>query len=409
MASFGDLNRVRTNVQSFDAQLSLNRINKDLSSNKMRLSTGLKINKAEDNAAGYSIATKLKSRITGLEQVLSNIGDSKSVLDIAESGFNQIIDSLIEMKSLAIHGSNQTLGPKERGYIAEQIAQLGEEMNEIADQTIYQDLELLNGFDAKFGGELTLTFQVGERAADVMSTSIKAVNINELFKDSPAANGIGNSSFFGSSIGGGTGPLPVQVDIISLLDSYGNVVDDTGMINIDTRDINNNSMGDIAAAITGQFTDEGITAEVNDTSNGIVIKNRSNEQFQIRFSGEFGGRGTADTYSHTTQAASEQGSLSLSGFDISQYRSFIDDIDSAVNMMSDRITDIGIAQSSLSVREYTVSQAISANASAKSRIMDTDFAREQSESVRLQILQQTATSALSQANMGPQSVMGFLS
>ena len=76
MASFGDLNRVNTNVQSLDAQLSLNRVNRDLANSQERLTTGKKINKAEDNAAGYSIATKLKSRIAGLEQSLQNVGDA---------------------------------------------------------------------------------------------------------------------------------------------------------------------------------------------------------------------------------------------------------------------------------------------------------------------------------------------
>jgi flagellin len=76
--------------------------------------------------------------------------------------------------------------------------------------------------------------------------------------------------------------------------------------------------------------------------------------------------------------------------------------------MNDRVNEIGMTQSSLSTREVTLSQSISANSSAASRIMDADFAKEQSESVRLQILQQTSTSALAQANNGPQSVLGFL-
>jgi flagellin len=83
-------------------------------------------------------------------------------------------------------------------------------------------------------------------------------------------------------------------------------------------------------------------------------------------------------------------------------------VDDAITTMSENVNSIGITQSSLSVREETLSQSISANESAKSRIMDTDFAKAQSESVRLQILQQTATSALAQANNGPQSVLGFI-
>ena len=121
MASFGDLNRVNTNVQSLDAQLSLNRVNRDLSNSRERLTTGLQINKAEDDAAGYSISTKLKSRVAGLEQSLQNVGDAKSVLDITESSFDIVMDSLIEMKSLATQAANGTLGSTERGYIGDQI------------------------------------------------------------------------------------------------------------------------------------------------------------------------------------------------------------------------------------------------------------------------------------------------
>src|SRR5690625_4790075 len=186
MSGFGDLNRVNTNVQSLDAQLSLNKINKNLSDNQLRLSTGLRINRAEDDSAGFSIATKLNSRVAGLEQALQNVGDAKSVLDIAEASFDTIIDNLIEMKSLATQAANDTLGEDERGYIAQQIAELGSEINEIANQTVFQDLELLNGAEGGHGGSLSLTFQTGERAQDTITTNMDAVNINQLFGESRA-------------------------------------------------------------------------------------------------------------------------------------------------------------------------------------------------------------------------------
>ncbi|SMO93691.1 flagellin, partial [Gracilimonas mengyeensis] len=139
MASFGDLNRVNTNIQSLDAQLSLNKINKSMADNQLRMSTGLRINKAEDDAAGYSIATKLNSRVEGLDQALRNVGDAKSVLDIAESSFSTVMDNLVEMKGLATQAANDTLGDDERAYIGDQIAALAGDINEIADQTVFQD------------------------------------------------------------------------------------------------------------------------------------------------------------------------------------------------------------------------------------------------------------------------------
>ena len=318
MSSFGDLNRVNTNIQSMDAQLSLNRINRGLAENQLRMSTGLRINRAEDDAAGYSIATKLNSRVAGLDQALRNVGDAKSILDIAESSFDTIMDNLIEMKGLATQAANDTLGNTERYYIGQQIAALGNDINDIANQTVFQDFDLLNGADAGNTGSLSLTFQVGERAEDTLKTDISAVNVGQLFASS----------------------------------------------------------GDVDLGVA--------TTEGGGFANGSAI---------VAYSAH----------------AYYQGELAILDLATSaDYRNFISAIDDAIDSMSERVNDIGIAQSSLSIREVTLSQSISANQSAVSRIMDTDFAKEQSESVRLQILQQTATSALAQANMGPQSVLGFL-
>jgi len=209
MASFGDLNRVNTNVQSLDAQLSLNRVNRDLSNSRERLTTGKKINKAEDNAAGYSIATKLKSRAAGLEQSLQNVGDAKSVLDIAESSFDIVMDSLIEMKSLATQAANDTLGDTERGYIGDQIAAIGTDINEIANQTIYQDTELLNG--ANNSGSISLTFQTGERAEDTITATVAAVNVGELFGSSATASTDANLGATGTAGGGAAGGAAITV------------------------------------------------------------------------------------------------------------------------------------------------------------------------------------------------------
>ncbi|NGP90274.1 flagellin [Fodinibius halophilus] len=315
MASFGDLNRVNTNIQSLDSQLSLNRINKQMSENQLKMSTGKRINRAEDDSAGFSIATKLRSRVSGLNQAMQNVGDAKSVLDIAESSYGSIIDSLVEMKELTTQAANDTLGDDERGFIGDQIREIGIDIDNIVDQTVYQDYELLKGNEetSTVGGNLTLDFQVGERESDTITAELRAVSTGGMFAE-------------GTSAGG--------------------TVDDLGA-----------TSGAIKA--TAIF-------------------------------GEGGGL----TFSTTADSA--------------DYRAFLSHVDDAITTMSEDVNDIGITQSSLSVREEALSQSISANESAKSRIMDTDFAKAQSEKVRLSILQQTATSSLAQANNGPQSVLGFL-
>ena len=226
------------------------------------------------------------------------------------------MDSLIEMKSLATQAANDTLGDTERGYIGDQIAAIGSDINEIANQTIYQDTELLNG--ANNSGSITLTFQTGERAEDTITATINAVNVGELF----AASG---------------------------------------------------------DASLGATTTAG------------------------------GGAASGGAISVTAATASDQGTFTFaSTANAADFNAFISAVDSAIDTMASNVNTIGITQSSLSLREDTLSESISATESAKSRIMDTDFAKEQSESVRLQILQQTATSALAQANNGPQSVLGFI-
>ena len=92
----------------------------------------------------------------------------------------------------------------------------------------------------------------------------------------------------------------------------------------------------------------------------------------------------------------------------SDMRNLMNNIDTALDNMNSKMNELGVNQKSLSSKEENLTQAITANSAAHSRIMDTDFAKEQSNSIRLQILQQTATATLSQANMGPQAVLGFI-
>ena len=111
-----------------------------------------------------------------------------------------------------------------------------------------------------------------------------------------------------------------------------------------------------------------------------------------------------------TQATTTYGEIDITEGSVTaaNMRAFVGDIDDAIGTLNGYMNGVGIQQRSLSGKEVNLTEAITANSAARSRIMDTDFAKEQSNSIRLQILQQTATAALSQANMGPQAVLGFL-
>ena len=325
MASFGDYNRVNTNVTAMDAQLSLNKINRDLGDSRLKLSTGFKINNAEDDAAGFAIATKLKSRVAGLEQALQNVGDAKSMLDIVEGAYGSIMDNLIQMKSLSTQASSDTLSATERTFIAKQIQALGNDINAVADSATFNGVALLPTSDA------TKTFQVGEGTGDTMSVTFETVDVLALF-------------------GADATDLSGDSDIL---------VDD----------------GDLTTHLSG--------ADTSDDDRGEI-------EFVI--AGTAAGEGTA---TETDAIAAD-------------FNTFTTKVDAAIGTLNGFINQVGIDQRSLSNKEVNLTEAITANSAARSRIMDTDFAKEQSNSIRLQILQQTATAALSQANMGPQAVLGFL-
>jgi flagellin len=121
------------------------------------------------------------------------------------------------------------------------------------------------------------------------------------------------------------------------------------------------------------------------------------------------GTGADDRIELDNDGTPVRGAITITNTSTSaEYRSLIGFVDTAISTMNGALNSIGINQRSLSGKEINLTEAITANSAAKSRIMDTDFAKEQSNSIRLQILQQTATAALSQANMGPQAVLGFL-
>ena len=236
------------------------------------------------------------------------------------------MDNLIEMKTLATQGANDTLGSTERGYIDSQLQSLAADINAVADSTKFQGIGLLDGNNAldvtnttsDFEGSYTMTVQAGEGTTDTYAVTLNAVNVATLF-------GVADPE-------------------------AGNATYDTG------------GDGTIQIAAT-------LGAADGSEARGVM------------------------TLSNTTSA---------------DLRAFMANIDTAIGNLNGYMNGVGIDQRSLSGKEVNLTEAITANSAAQSRIMDTDFAKEQSNSIRLQILQQTATAALSQANMGPQAVLGFL-
>jgi flagellin len=147
--------RINTNVQSLRAQNSLAKVEANKSDTLAKLSSGSRINKAGDDAAGLAISEKLKANIRGTQQASRNAGDGISMIQTAEGGLNESSNILIRLRELSVQAASDTIGDQERKFSDLEFQQLGKEMERIATSTQFNGKNLLNG-----EGD-TLDFQIG--------------------------------------------------------------------------------------------------------------------------------------------------------------------------------------------------------------------------------------------------------
>jgi len=164
---------INTNVASINAQRNLNRTQGSLGTSLARLSSGMRITAAKDDAAGLAISEKLRAQIRGLGQAERNANDGISLVQTAEGALNEVSSSLVRMRELAVQASTGTLGDEERGYLNNEFNALMTEIDRIASVTEFNGKYLLNG--ASSAG---VSFQVGlnDSTNDRISVSIAAIN-----------------------------------------------------------------------------------------------------------------------------------------------------------------------------------------------------------------------------------------
>jgi flagellin len=174
---------LQTNVASLSAQRNLQRNEHSLMTSMSRLSSGLRINMAADDAAGLAISEKLRASVRGLGQAQRNANDGVSLLQTAEGALNEVSDMLIRIRELAVQSANGTLGDGERVSLHDEFRQLREEINRIADVTEFAGLKLLNGAQA-----IGMTFQVGigNKTNDRITVSLADSHVSQLWTSGTA-------------------------------------------------------------------------------------------------------------------------------------------------------------------------------------------------------------------------------
>jgi flagellin len=147
--------RIATNVQSLRAQNALNKVESQKSDTLSKLSSGSRINKAGDDAAGLAISEKLKANIRGTQQASRNAGDGISMIQTAEGGLNEVSNILIRLRELSVQAASDTIGDQERKFSDLEFKQLTSEVERIATSTQFNGKNLLSGEGEK------LDFQIG--------------------------------------------------------------------------------------------------------------------------------------------------------------------------------------------------------------------------------------------------------
>ena len=147
MASIQDLNKIAGQQQNNQILNNINKVNKQIGIHQNRLATGKKNNSAEEDAAGFVIGHTLQARNRGLAAAMNNIGDARVSLSVAEGGAINVLDILETMKTKAIQAANGTLSDSDRAAINNEISALADEIDDVVDETTFNDIELLAGTD----------------------------------------------------------------------------------------------------------------------------------------------------------------------------------------------------------------------------------------------------------------------
>ncbi len=407
---------INTNVMSLNAQRNLSTSGSSLATTIQRLSSGLRINSAKDDAAGLAISERFSTQIRGLDVAVRNANDGISLAQTAEGAMVEIGNNLQRIRELSVQSANATNSDSDREALNSEVKQLVSEIDRVSRQTNFNGTKLLDG---SFSGAL---FQVG-------ADSGQTIGINSIVNASSSA--LGGSQFDKNSLTIGAAAVTAGLDLkiagMKVTGSDGKAID-LAEINVKATgttaaDMQGAAAKAVAAAINEKMDQSGVYAEVDKTDatkiNLTAIKDSTNasgafQAFTVTTgtwtdSAATPATKTAPTF--TVSAAAPTSKSFAAGLDISKVvgaQQAIDVVDKALKAVNSSRADMGAIQNrftSTIANLGTTSENLSAS---RSRIRDTDYAKETAELTRTQILQQAGTAMLAQANQSPQSVMSLL-
>jgi len=389
---------VNTNISSLNAQRNLTKSGDGLATSMQRLSSGLRINSARDDAAGLQISNRLTSQISGLGVAQRNANDGISMAQTAEGAMQESTNILQRMRELSLQSANGSNSTEDRAALQKEVAALQLEITRIAETTSFGGQNLLDG---SFG---TKAFQVGANSGETISVGLKDISgdvigdtDSHLVTDGSILSGSaataelgrgGSMSITYLSSTGGTSQV-IEVDM-SAVTASGSATD----------------MASLKSAMDASLNGLGVTV----TGLGLLTGSLDNSTASLTIS-------MTDTSGNVT-AGDSVGSAGTTAA-----TNQVDDIDiatvvgssEAVKIIDNALAEISDSRASLGAIQNRFSHTINnlanvqENVSAsRSRIQDTDFANETAQMTKNQILQQAGTSILAQANQVPQAALSLL-
>ena len=220
---------VNTNVMSLNAQRQLGKTQMASNEAMERLSSGLRINSAKDDAAGLAISTSMNSQITGLNQAVRNSNDGISMAQTAEGAMDEMTNILQRMRELSVQSANDTNSAENRGAIQEEVDQLHQELDRIADTTEFNGKKLLDGTMG------STTLQIGANEGQTLSFSIDSVTTNDLGLNGGLNKDELNSGRVTAATTGTAGDLLINGVDVAASDSA-SATDIAKAINLDTAE-----------------------------------------------------------------------------------------------------------------------------------------------------------------------------
>ena len=395
---------INTNIMSLNAQRNLNTSSAGLATSMQRLSSGLRINSAKDDAAGLAISERFTTQIRGLDQAVRNANDGISLAQTAEGAMVEIGNNLQRIRELAVQSANATNSDSDRKALNEEVTQLVAEIDRVARQTNFNGTALLDG---TFTGAL---FQVGADAGQTIAiNSLVDANTDVLGASKFASNYVGTAVTSPTAAGTLTG---LKVTVTPATGTASTVVLDD--INYEAG-ATVEAMGKaVAQAFNAKMDQTGIYA-TSDAAGVVTLTSIKGDQTFALAAGT-GGSAIADyglTQSSTgggtiptATVAQAAANLSVTTFVGAQRALSI--VDAALQKVSSSRAEMGAIQNRFTSTIANLSTTSENLSASRSRIQDADYAKETAELTRTQILQQAGTAMLAQANTAPQSVLSLL-